>query len=465
MILAVLLLGLVLRLILINQSLWLDEAAQVMESQRPLLEQFKIAGDFQPPLFHLLLHFWMKLGSSEIWMRLLTVVISVFGIYLFYQIGRKLLKEKSALLASFLLAINPFAIYYSQELRPYPLTVLVSLIMVLGFINSSSFLFILGTTFFLYTSYFAPFFIIAFFLYLIIFQKNKLNWFLKNMFIAILFFLPWLPSFYQQFTIGTSLTTTLPGWGNAVSLPLLKAIPVTFFKFFLGRITIDNKLIYALVVFVLISLLVYLLIRARKEKHFFFVFFLFLIPFLLSFLTSIFVPVIEPKRLLFILPFFILLLVMGLKKLSRFYFLSLLLILIITFSCGLFLYFVNPRFQRENWRQAVSFVEENSIPNTIVLFSFPEPFAPYLWYQKDKVEAYGVSKNFVVNTADLTRIEPLLQERQRIYYFQYLSELTDPDSKITKLLEENGFSNTKTYDFPGVGFVFQYDKTPMALAS
>ena len=55
-ILLILLLGLILRLVLINQSLWLDEAAQVIESARPFSEQFDIAGDFQPPLFHLLLH-------------------------------------------------------------------------------------------------------------------------------------------------------------------------------------------------------------------------------------------------------------------------------------------------------------------------------------------------------------------------------------------------------------------------
>ena len=44
--------ALLLRLILINSSFWLDEAAQALESIRPLSQQLQIQNDFQPPLYH-----------------------------------------------------------------------------------------------------------------------------------------------------------------------------------------------------------------------------------------------------------------------------------------------------------------------------------------------------------------------------------------------------------------------------
>ena len=50
------LLALGIRLIHLSQSFWLDEAAQALESARPLTEQFELSGDFQPPLFHLLVY-------------------------------------------------------------------------------------------------------------------------------------------------------------------------------------------------------------------------------------------------------------------------------------------------------------------------------------------------------------------------------------------------------------------------
>ena len=49
LILLTIFLGFLLRIVNLNQSFWLDEAAQVIESARPLSEQLNIAADFHPP--------------------------------------------------------------------------------------------------------------------------------------------------------------------------------------------------------------------------------------------------------------------------------------------------------------------------------------------------------------------------------------------------------------------------------
>lgn len=71
---AILLLALILRLLLINHSFWLDEAAQAIESARPLSQQLEIAKDFQPPLFHLWLHLFTYLSHAEWWLRLASLI-------------------------------------------------------------------------------------------------------------------------------------------------------------------------------------------------------------------------------------------------------------------------------------------------------------------------------------------------------------------------------------------------------
>lgn len=463
MIALILLFALILRLVNINQSFWLDEAAQLIESARPLKEQFDILGDFQPPLFHLLLHFWMKLGNSEFIIRLFPIIISLITIYLFYLITRKIFNKKYSLLATFLLSINPFFVYYSQEVRPYPLSMLTALLITLGFLNNSYLLLIIGMTAFLYTTYFAPFFIISVFIHSLLYKREKLYVLAKSFIISLFLFFPWTPSFMSQLKSGTDLTNLLPGWGQAVSTPLNKAIPLVFAKYYFGRITIDNKIIYYSLILLLSALFAYLLFRGRKSKFWEFSVVSFFSSLFMAFFVSFVLPVIDPKRLIFILPFFILIIVSGVEKLKPISRKLVLLVVMVVFSYGLFQYFTNPRFQRENWKEATAFVETKGDGNQLVLFSFPEPFAPYLWYQKQNL-GYGVAKRIVLLPEDLVKLKSIIKNRKRIYLFTYLMELTDPVNKIKSTLEAEGFVKTDTYDFSGVGFVEQYDKASYALA-
>ena len=91
---AVLMLALLLRLVRLNDSFWLDEAAQVLESARPLAEQLQIAGDFQPPLMHLLTFFWLRIlalfGAERIeaLVRFLPSVIpGIISVWASYQLA------------------------------------------------------------------------------------------------------------------------------------------------------------------------------------------------------------------------------------------------------------------------------------------------------------------------------------------------------------------------------------------
>ena len=128
MIYLILFAALILRLTSLNQSFWLDEAAQATISQLPL-KQINFSVDFQPPFYYLFTHFWQQIGvQSENFLRFPSVFFGVLTIFFFYRFAKRILNHNAALVASFLLATSSYHIYFSQEYRMYSLLTLLILI-------------------------------------------------------------------------------------------------------------------------------------------------------------------------------------------------------------------------------------------------------------------------------------------------------------------------------------------------
>lgn len=467
--LLILLLACLLRIVNLNQSFWLDEAAQVIESSRPLSQQLDLAADFHPPLFHLILHFWMYLGKSEVWVRLPSVLFGVGSLILLYKLARVFFGEKESLIASLFLSISPYHIWYSQEARPYMLFVFLSLLSTLMLVKKRWILYTVSLVFCLYSLYFSPFLILGHIVYIFFIEKRHYKEFLLSLFISFLIFTSWTPHFLRQLEVGT--TGSFSGWSKVVSMTPFKASILTFVKFILGKTSFNSLLIYGIIltpIFILFCWSLGKMRRRRKDKAILLFFF---IPFISSIFTSFFIPIIAPQRLIFLLPFFYLILARGINSIHRvgvgiipptrcksaFRLLAILFICVVSLY-GIFDYFLNPYVQREQWRQAVSFVEKDASGDDIVLFVFPEPFAPYLWYNKGLVEAWGIAPNFILEDRDLSNLLPDILNREKIYLFQYLTGLTDPEGKSHLFLQSNQFKNTSTKDFPGVGFIYIYEK-------
>lgn len=452
--------GLLLRIINLNQSLWLDEAAQALESAGPLAGLFKIYADFMPPLFHILLHFWMKISHTETWMRLLSVGFAVGTIYYTYRIARHLFDWKVSSLSALLLAISPFHIFYSQELRPYSMATFFACLATYYLLKFNFWLYTLTSILLIYSIYTTPFLLLAHGIYLLLFAKRKFKQWMTAMVIVASSFIPWLPVFWRQFTGGIDLARSFSGWSTAVSVPPLKALPLILAKFMLGRITIDNKIVYGAVLLLIAGGVFFICWRSqqKKKKTTFILLLFILFPILSLFLLSFFVPLIAPQRLLYTLPLFLVILSSGIAQIKgRLKFIALM-VVIIPNIFGLMLYYTKARFQREQWRQATAFVERNADEKTLVLFAFPEPFAPFLWYRRNENLGYGVVNNFLTDEEDLMRLSPLLENKEKIFYFQYLSPLTDREGKIPVYLNSHGFVLGKIYNFEGVGFIYQYKR-------
>ncbi len=118
----ILFIALLLRLPLFSGSFWLDEAAQALESARPLTQQLDIRDDFQPPLLHLITYVSIRLSTAEWWLRLWGALIpGLISIYYTYKIGTRVRNQFTGILAAGLLTTSSLHIFFSQELRPYAL--------------------------------------------------------------------------------------------------------------------------------------------------------------------------------------------------------------------------------------------------------------------------------------------------------------------------------------------------------
>ena len=471
MIILVFFFAFILRLINLDQSFWLDEAAQYFESQAPLTKQWYLPATFHPPLFHYLTNFWVRFfDRNEVSLRLLPVSLSLFSIIVSYYLAKTIFPKKKLIptLTAALLATSPLHLYYSQEFRPYILSVLiaeVSTLYFVKFINSKkniSLGYIITSVLSLYALYSLVFLILSqFFTTLFLYRKKIISLF-KNQLIIVIFFVPWLPFLFVQLKNGIALVSDLPGWGNAVSTPLLKSFPLIFIKFCLGPIRPTSNANYfflSLLLFFFFCLLTIKVYQSKNRKNFSWLIFNLGLPLLLAAVVSLYVPIISPKRMLFLLPLFYLLISLGINSIKTRKLKSAAIILVLSFNLSsLVTYYQNPRFQRENWKDAVKEVEEKSTPQTLIVFNFPEPFAPFRFYESQKNDTFGVVKNFQFDQESTKILISKTQNKNHVFLFDYLSGLTDAQRKSKKTLENLGFINIQTYDFNGVGFIFEFIK-------
>jgi len=111
-------------LYLAKNGLWLDETFSVWLANHSVADmlQWTIRIDQHPPLYYLLLHYWIALnGETPYYARLLSVLFGAGTIPIIYLIGKRLAGVVVGLVAAVLLALSPFNIYFAQEARMYTL--------------------------------------------------------------------------------------------------------------------------------------------------------------------------------------------------------------------------------------------------------------------------------------------------------------------------------------------------------
>lgn len=241
-----------------------DEPFSVYHAQMPISSIITLLSEGNnPPLYEILLHFWIKLfGISELSVRFPSLIFSCITVIFVYKIGIKQLNKRVALYASVILIFSNYHVLFAQEARVYALLGMlaaISMYLYLEILNelkttnktsinrsSTTKLIVLAVTntLIIYAHYFGFFILFVQLTFVIInVQLLVVIWkkLLLSTAIVIVLYLPNIIIIIKRFLDSTRGTWVTPveNIGNLFDLVYL--------------FSNNNKLLYLLVLFILIA--------------------------------------------------------------------------------------------------------------------------------------------------------------------------------------------------------------------
>ena len=185
--------------------MWGDEGFSIFSASRDwltiTLDTTSI--DPHPPLYYFLLHVYFALfGYSELAIRFFSVFFGTATIAMVWQIGKRMFGARAGVLAACIVALAPFAVHYSQEVRMYALAMFLVALGLDFFVRLFAretrrdwLGYVLAMWLALYTLYHTGFVFLAIGLVLLPLFKTRrafvLRWFAVS-FGVVATFLPWL---------------------------------------------------------------------------------------------------------------------------------------------------------------------------------------------------------------------------------------------------------------------------------
>ncbi len=438
------------------ESAWIDEAYSIALAEHPIpLIIQGAAADQHPPLYYLLLHFWMQLASGVGYVRALSVLLGLVNVAQIMLFGYRLGGVYIGLVSGLLIAISPMHVWYSQEVRMY------ILLLVLTTTSSTSLWWALRdqrlsawisytsfTILALYTHYFAFF--------VILFQAVwVLSWFIQgkstrnlwkwmvSMTISALCFLPWLPTAVNQAQFHTMT------W---IESPTLAVLRDTFLRLLFGIAVLSlPDIILWIVLFGVVAVLVWAL---RVSKPFdpqsvnptFYAATWGLLPFIAISLVSLIYPIYQFKQYLITVTPFLLLYALVTKILSRSMRIVSLAIILLASSASLVYQQVD--LSKDDWKGAAEYISSNAVEGD-VLYGNPAAASLALeQYTLIDLPFFGVPKDYDIvsggwngtmldqETTHRT-FSQLSDNYQRVWLIEFFPEFWDEGETVVTWLSDN----------------------------
>lgn len=181
-------------------DIWRDEAFSFLLATRPVHEIISLtAQDFNPPLYYLVLHYWISLfGDTEIALRSLSLIFYILGIFTVYEFIRYVFRQshKNTICYTLIVFLNPLLTFYAFEARMYSMLFCFAAMSSFFFLTKKRMPYVLVTALGLYTHYFMVLVIAAQGLYILISQEDKRR--LVTVIIPGALFFPWVLYFILQ---------------------------------------------------------------------------------------------------------------------------------------------------------------------------------------------------------------------------------------------------------------------------
>ncbi len=434
------------------QSFWNDEGNSARIAERPVrLIVAGAAGDIHPPGYYLLLHYWRAaVGHSEFALRALSAMGSVVMVAFTYLLGRCLASSTSTgLVAVFLGAISPLAVYYAQEARMYALLGALSAISTYFFLCflarpalAVGFAYVLAGAAGLYTQYAFPFILIVhnvvFGLWWLIRARHTRRlvlWAGLQVAIAVLY-LPWLStalrsvtgwsSAGRSYTLIPALLDILRALSVGVTLPTERAvIPLVSAGALLaiGLWPVWREPSFSRSAFNVFAAAAYLLLPIALILAF-------------DLYKSEWL-----KFLIVILPPFHVLLARAVSHRARVVSnglaLLLLLALCIPIVTSLHNLYFDPAYRRDDYRQIAADIAAQARPSDGIILNAPNQWEVFTYYYPDRY-VYPAPYHPTLEKAN-NFLAPLLADHRRLFVLYWGDAEADPHRFVETALSQRAY--------------------------
>lgn len=232
-----------------DQSFWVDEMLSLGASSTPEGVSFweKILHDVHGPLHTVIIHILRQISTAEYLLRAPSAAAGVLSVYFVYRWFIILGRRDIALYGALFLALHPYNLYYSQELRFYSL---LTLFVILSMISFERYLrdptakngLVLGVTLSLVSlSHFSALFLpVGFFVYLLVSRRLDRRYVAAGLIAAAVLLVAVSPWIYREIKILSGIDVV-----NISTLPVEERLrgdltlnpwsyPYTFYAFSVG---------------------------------------------------------------------------------------------------------------------------------------------------------------------------------------------------------------------------------------
>ena len=433
-----------------QQSLWTDEVMSIaMVTQVESGMMYFLHG----PLHSVLLQFWsIWYGMADAWTRCLSAAIGVATIPFVYVLTRRLAGGQVALLGALLLAISPFHVWYSQEVRNYALLIGMTAAAQLLFLRvlegPTTWKHWLGVGLMsmglVLTNLAGAFLIAAQGAYLLFARRRLLAPFVAVNVVAMLLLLPWwlhaqsvanegaglvaggtlrhtnfhplaLPFALSVYSVGFTVGPSLNEMNRSLSMELLRPHLWYF---------VPVALIYGA-----LFLRGWWRLRGQVGGKLFFFLWL-LVPLGITALLAIAnIKVFNPRYAAVAFPAYVLILAHGLQGLRRPIQVAALALVILASGYSLWNHYENPRYWKPDARSAAAYVNERfEAGDCVIIYTLEKPFRRYF---EGEAELDRVPWAAPTSPERLQAyLEPRLRECSRIWLVNYRGWYLDPDRLI-----------------------------------
>ncbi|KKS17300.1 MAG: Membrane protein-like protein [candidate division WWE3 bacterium GW2011_GWA1_41_8] len=381
-----------------KESIRLDEAQSIWQASHSLeFIRNYMAQNVHLPLHNSLLHLWMRIfGASAMSVRVLSAIPGILSLPAIYLLSKEILaNRKKAIMALTIASISPFWIWYSREIRMYTLLTLVSTLsyyFFLKIIKESTWRNVATYTLInlvgIYTHYFFSLVLLVQVVYFLILWRTglepRLKYYAKSVFklfvasaiVLILAFLPWA-YFQARNTMGGNLSPDLKS-------PSSFNIVLSLFEFTLGYQP-ENTTAAIIALWPLTVLIGFVFLKKRKDPLGPGIYLAFLgafSPIVIVYVVSLlFQPMYLTRYLISSTPLYYILLAWLLMEMRG----RVQYVVGGMFFAGIMLSLHNQVLSpdiptKENYREAVEFVNNNSTNRDVVVVSPPYTLYPVYYY-------------------------------------------------------------------------------------